>query len=223
LAATPSGRCRIRSKARSRSRECRLSSPAVSPARTRSPVLSPVAHRAGRSRPGIEVAADLGCGDRGRSLPSIFPASAHWRTSVRNSGSNLPRSRNSCQFNPVVERAVAIGTIADFPQPGRLMPDTVHVEGIEADLLWHIVVPCVARALATRQRSASRCSIASSTPARLILGGFLGGRQASSLSNPMAGSMATARRLPSCSRCSQPWPTRQSSSAPQSLVWSISA
>jgi len=25
------------------------------------------------------------------------------------------------------------------PQPGRLMPDTVHVEGIEADLLWHLV------------------------------------------------------------------------------------
>ena len=45
-----------------------------------------------------------------------------------------------CQLDPVVERVVAIATIARMrPQPGRLMPDTVHVEGIEADLLWHLV------------------------------------------------------------------------------------
>src|SRR6266566_2160472 len=44
------------------------------------------------------------------------------------------------QLDPVVERVVAIGTIARMcPQPGRLMPDTVHVEGVEADLLWHLV------------------------------------------------------------------------------------
>jgi hypothetical protein len=44
------------------------------------------------------------------------------------------------QFDPVVERVVAIGTIARMcPQPGRLMPDTVHVEGIQSDLLWHLV------------------------------------------------------------------------------------
>ena len=44
------------------------------------------------------------------------------------------------QFDPVVERVVAIGTIARMcPQPGRLMPDTVPVEGVEADLLWHLV------------------------------------------------------------------------------------
>jgi hypothetical protein len=25
------------------------------------------------------------------------------------------------------------------PQPGRLMHDTIHVEGIQSDLLWHLV------------------------------------------------------------------------------------
>jgi Acetyl-CoA hydrolase/transferase C-terminal domain len=45
-----------------------------------------------------------------------------------------------CQFDPVFEGVVAIGTIARMcPQPGRLMPDTIHVEGIQSDLLWHLV------------------------------------------------------------------------------------
>jgi len=44
------------------------------------------------------------------------------------------------QFDPVVERVVAIGTSRGcVHQPGRLMRDTVHVEGIQSDFFWHLV------------------------------------------------------------------------------------
>src|SRR5262249_4539801 len=44
------------------------------------------------------------------------------------------------QLDPVIERVIAIGAIARMrPQTGRLMPDTVHIEGIQADLLWHLI------------------------------------------------------------------------------------
>ena len=42
------------------------------------------------------------------------------------------------ELDPVFERVIAVGAIARLgPQAGRLMPDTVHVKRIEADLLWH--------------------------------------------------------------------------------------
>jgi hypothetical protein len=46
----------------------------------------------------------------------------------------------SHQVDPVIERVVTIGAIARMrPQTGRLMPDTVHIEGVQADLLRHLV------------------------------------------------------------------------------------
>jgi hypothetical protein len=42
------------------------------------------------------------------------------------------------ELDPVFERVIAVGAIARVgPQAGRLVPDAIHVESIEADLLWH--------------------------------------------------------------------------------------
>jgi hypothetical protein len=50
------------------------------------------------------------------------------------------------QLDPVVKRVVAIGAIARMrPQTGRLMRDTVHIEGIQADLPLHLVPLASAR------------------------------------------------------------------------------
>ena len=50
----------------------------------------------------------------------------------------LSALQHAGEIGPVVQRVVAVGAIVGMgPQSGGLMADAAHVEGVEADLLWH--------------------------------------------------------------------------------------
>ena len=57
------------------------------------------------------------------------------------------------EIGPVFQRVVAVGAVVRVsPQAGRLVPDAVHVERVEADLLAHTLGLCGAAGAAVKIR-----------------------------------------------------------------------